>query len=233
MMKPLPLLVILLLAEPALAEGQTIVFPRPDQARSICPGGMLPPDDFDPLMKEWYLRSIGECHDPVVGCEPRRTTMAYGGDRMAHYLIHQYEMNEATPGCVGAHYLRMIGFARSPVGIQYLLQEIEQPHSPGRDQIALSGLRYSASQQAIDKAIEVLGRGDKGHLHASAVYVIRANAILMGHLLPSDEAFLRSLETGREARIAGSASVALKDLEQRGIVEQKAAHPVEFDSWRP
>jgi hypothetical protein len=200
---------------------------------SVCSTtGMLPPDDLDPLMREWYLRSLGGCEDNLLGCEPTTTTMAYGGDRMANYLIHQYETNEATTGCVGAHYLRMIGFTRSPIGIQYLIHETDNPHSPQRDQAALGALMYSASQQAIDKAFDVLQRPGQEHLRGVAVYVIHANAIKMGHLLPSDEVLMRRLEKDRTPGLYGYSSRALKDLEQRGIIAPQA-HPVELEMWKP
>ena len=148
---------------------------------------------------------------------------------MASYLIHLFEESQRQ-GCSGATYLWQIGLTRSPVGINYLLKEVDQPRVRSSDRWASKGLKHCKSQRAIDWAVATLSKPDRADFHAVAVSTIRANAIDMGSLLPSDEALLRRLEQ-QPGGLQIPATKALKDLEARGIIQQRP-HPPELDQFK-
>lgn len=210
--------------------------PAKNQAAGLPTGQdeiMRPPDNSDPEMQMLWneITHTPSCNTVLVLCEPRLGKVKGGGDRLAKYLISQYELAEIRKKGTGDSYLRFVG-ATGERGVSYLLEKASRPETM---QIGLEGLLFAADVRAIDKAVWVLSKEDFNLPGVLAVGVVRLNMITSGTIRESDLALLRRLEQDEKRGLRGWASRALKDLEARGLItpDEKYPHPEDLKMWVP
>ena len=194
---------------------------------------MRPADDSDPEMQKLWNEIVHtpSCNSVLVLCEPRLGKIKAGGDRLAKYLISQYELSEAAQEGSGDSYLRFVG-ATGESGKSYLLERASRPETM---QIGLEGLLFAEDLRAVDKAAWVISQRNPQLPNVLAVNVMRLNMITSGVIRPGDVAFLRRLEEDKAFDLRGYASRALKDLEDRGLIvpDERYPHPADLKMWVP
>ena len=147
-----------------------------------------PLDDSDPemqqLMKQVY--AVGGCAQPGRPCQPAVDLVRGGGDRLAAYLITQYERTLEDGYSNWVTYLTLVGETQSDTGFEFISQRLErQPDLSIEERRALiTALSHTAHEEAIDIALGILGsESDVGMLNRS-VNVLWRVSIDVGHLRP-------------------------------------------------
>lgn len=141
--------------------------------------GVRPPDDSDPEMRRVWLEILGapNCKDFSMTCEPRASLFKSGGDRLAEYLIRQYEESviQGHPGA--GHYMLYIATTGSERGIRYVLDEYQNPKRTGGRSAALQGLLDARDPRASDVALRLLNDEKvTGRMSKLALEVLTRNA---------------------------------------------------------
>lgn len=147
------------------------------------PPSLRPLDDSDPEMKG-LLGTFFEqtpCGNSATGlCEQAIALLRGGGDRLASYLITQYERNEAEGYPNHGTYLRLLGHSESKSACSYLTTLVRSradalatDHSVLAHQhliFAIEGLGNTRHLEAIDPALEMIDRfGDDEEIQIRAV----------------------------------------------------------------
>lgn len=196
---------------------------------TACPSGGHRADDSDPEMQSLWKRIITPnqvCNQsPLILCDSRRKMLEEGGERLAAYMIGQYN-SSVNKGCPDSTYLELLG-ATGNRGTQYLL---EKAGRPGEPRAWLQGLLFANDLQAIDRAVEVLRQDEMAEFHVLAVSVMLVNMRSTGVVRPSDLGVLQRLE--RDSNVRGQASRTLYNLEMDGLVEEDQPHPPDLKQWQ-
>ncbi len=136
------------------------------------------------LMKQVY--AVGGCAQPGRPCQPAVDLVRGGGDRLAAYLITQYERTLEDGYSNWVTYLTLVGETQSDTGFEFISQRLErQPDLSIEERRALiTALSHTAHEEAIDIALGILGsESDVGMLNRS-VNVLWRVSIDVGHLRP-------------------------------------------------
>lgn len=121
-----------------------------------------PWDDSDPEMRivvEKYLGKSRCVRQPGERCpnwKERRADLVKEGDRLAEYLIRQYEASVAEGFFDTQTMLTMIARTESDMATQYLIGLAERPRSDKELRFSLSALKECRSDKAIVAALRML-----------------------------------------------------------------------------
>lgn len=194
-----------------------------------------PMDDSDPEMKE-YFSSIpgGDCGNELQFNRYHRREYAHrkfvaGGDRLALYLIRQYQASVDEGYVDSAQFLHYAAYTTSKTAFSFITQLLEEAQQR-RDRVtlldALGALGRTEQPEAIDIALEILATEGDSATTAHAIQVVRRtvdlteahrpDAIDMLHAIEWDESELRS---NRKAAWA-----ALNHLARYGLVAHRRPH---------
>jgi len=123
--------------------------------------GRRPLDDSDPEMRDLAQRFFGQgaCNrGPGGRCPEAAQPLVDGGDRMARYLIRQYEQSLAEGYPDTATLMTAIGGTASTTGTSYVVEKVERPRDETEADFALSALQECRSGRAVDAALRLLER---------------------------------------------------------------------------
>ena len=160
-----------------------------------------PFDDRDPEMKylaQYYLAQ-GTCPTaPREPCVDAGKPLWEGGDRLARYLIAQYEasLDEGYPDTTTI--VTAIGGTRSDTGLRYMERMIKKPRTPRERKQGLTGLARCNRDEAIDIALQVLRESQDVDDRRLAVKAISGNLYLLGHPRPDVEPVLEDIASNPE-----------------------------------
>jgi hypothetical protein len=123
--------------------------------------GRRPLDDSDPEMRDLAETFFGQgsCNrGPGLRCPEAKAPLQAGGDRLASYLIRQYDESllEGYPDT--ATILTAIAGTESKTGSLYIESLVDAPRDDRERDFALSALRECASERCVDAALRVLDR---------------------------------------------------------------------------
>lgn len=186
--------------------------------------GVRPPDDSDPEMQRLWVEILRSpnCRDYSMRCEPRQRLFRFGGDRLAGYLIRQFEESLAGGYPGAGHYLLYVATTGSERGIRYVLDEFENPKRENGRSAALAGLLDAGDPRAIDLAVRLLNDPTvTGRASEVAMNVLRRNAEATETISSEGVQVLRRLESEQNTEkpwLRKDAFRALNGLERRGIV---------------
>ena len=138
--------------------------------------GRRPLDDSDPEMRDLAQRFFGQgaCNrGPGGRCPEAAQPLVDGGDRMARYLIRQYEQSLAEGYPDTATLMTAIGGTASPIGTSYVVERVERPRDETEADFALSALQECRSGRAVDAALRLLDRAPRDDWR-SRVQAVRA-----------------------------------------------------------
>lgn len=133
-------------------------------------------DDSDAEMKALLeeIRSSPTC-EPGPICEPRKSLYRQGGDRLADYLIRQYEAS-VTEGYPGGAYLAKVTLTGSMRGVRYVVNEYRNPRDSQARIAALHALAAAADPDAIDIAMGLLEqKGNIERIDLLSLSILRQN----------------------------------------------------------
>lgn len=171
--------VLLLLAYPALGQ---VVFDESDARRGSSPTVVHRPlDNSDPEMKrlaEQYF-GRGPCNSgPGVRCPEAGLPLEAGGDRMAAYLIRQYE--ESFHGGNNTQTLLSgVARTRSDTGVAYVLDRTRSPRDKRELDEALYAIARVGDGRSADAALAVLRTTDDPQIEAVALMALGENLVRM------------------------------------------------------
>ena len=138
--------------------------------------GRRPLDDSDPEMRGLAQRFFdqGPCNrGPGGRCPEAAQPLIDGGERMARYLILQYERSLKEGYQDVATIMTAIGATASRAGTDYVVGRIENPRDDGEADHALRALRECRSSDAVDMALRLLDRTPRDDWR-SRVQAVRA-----------------------------------------------------------
>jgi hypothetical protein len=146
------------------------------------PPSLRPLDDSDPEMKALLGTFFAEtpCGNSATGlCEQAIAPLRGGADRLASYLITQYERNEAEGYPNHGTYLRLLGHTESMSACSYLTTLVRsRADASAADQsvlahqhlvFAIEGLGNTRQIEAIDPALEMIDRFQDEEVQIRAV----------------------------------------------------------------
>jgi len=227
-------LLVLMTSGAVGVHGQLAPWPRADQPRTSVKHSR-PLDDSDPEMKE-YFSSIpgGDCGNELQFNRYHRREYAHrkfveGGDRLALYLIRQYQASVDEDYVDSARFLNYAAYTTSETAFSFitrLLKEAQQRRDRVTALDALGALSRTEQPGAIDIALEILATEGDSATTAYAIQVVRRtidlteahrpDAIDMLHAIEWDEGELRSVRR--------AAWAALNHLARYGLVPDRRPH---------
>lgn len=198
------------------------VHPATDQegppAKRVTP---RPLDDSDPEMQMLAHLHFGGggCNREGKVCWEKLGPLRGGGDRLALYLIRQYE-ETVREGALGERrLLTAVGGTGSREGLRYLRSLIDNPPSPKAHRDAILGLRYHGSHEALALAFREYDRAQGADsqdrlCRAAALAAVRRNLQLFPTIPPGAERRLQDIadrpsSTGQNR---GAAQAILREI---------------------
>jgi hypothetical protein len=146
------------------------------------PPSLRPLDDSDPEMKALLGTFFQEtpCGNSATGlCEEAIALLRGGGDRLASYLITQYERNEAEGYPNHGTYLRLLGHTESTSACSYLTtlagsradSFAADPSVLAHQHLifAIEGLGNTRQMEAIDPTLQMIDRFEDEEVRIRAV----------------------------------------------------------------
>lgn len=231
----LVLAALLLLAGSAAAYETVVVGPEGSRGVTV---ERCPLNDSDPEMKALLesLMGRGPCGSPS-GCPERRVGYEQGGERLARYIIAQYERC-VSEGYYATELLSRIAFTSTDLGFQFLRSQVEAgPESVGMREyrFSLQALARVRDPRAIDVAVSVAQSDEPKRIRSLAVQVagevMRASGVAPSYAVE----FLRVLEdrTSEPLGIRRGAWLELNALEDAGLIARRSRGPDPVESVRP
>lgn len=177
-----------------------------------------PFDNSDPEMRalvaEVYAR--GGCATQDGPCEAAAEVLRSGGNRVAAYLITQYErsVHDGYPNTVT--YLTLIAHTHSDVGFEYVRNLVEE--SEGSRQArrhAMRALSRTGHPEATDIALRVIQTDPDPGILPTAINTLWKVAIATDELRPDVSDFL--IDFSKDPLYGGYAALALRRLREHGF----------------
>jgi hypothetical protein len=214
--------------------GQLAPWPGADPTRTSVKHGR-PLDGSDPEMKR-YFSSIpgGDCGNELQLNRYHRRESAHrkfveGGDRLALYLIRQYQASVAEGYVDSARFLNYAAHTTSETAFSFITRLLEEARQR-RDRVnllnALRALRWTEQPAAIDIALAILATEEDSVVRTDAIEVVRRtvdfteahrpDAIEMLHAIEWDESELHPVRR--------AAWAALNRLARYGLVPDRRPH---------
>ena len=168
--------------------------------------------DMQQLMDS--LHDGGSCgKDPGQRCSETEARFAAGGDRLARYLIRQFEagLSEGYPNRVT--YLSYIAYTHSEVGFQYIADRVRNRSGLSEDDAenSIHALGRTADARAIDETLRVL-RDEVAHCRERSA-AIRALVWTMERTGSRRDDAIRVLrDLGSDRRVSYYVNKKLKEL---------------------
>lgn len=186
-----------------------------------------PFDDSDPdmqaLMGQVYAQ--GGCAQPGRPCEPAHNLMRLGGNRLADYLIRQFELGLEQGYPDRLTYLSYIAYTESDSGFRYIRDRVRNREELSLDdqRYAARALSYTAEPKAIPIAFELLESEHDIGILKSAVNTLWRVPIVTGELSPSVLDTLVALNSGElhDGRLRVTSGRALEYLRSHFDVEHE------------
>ena len=158
--------------------------------------GVREPDDTDPEMRDLYkaIMSKGPCATaPEQPCLDALAGFQSGGDRLATYLIAQFEASAADERRGSHALLKRIAYTTGPdssLGCEYLVARVDADPDEGhayelRDEFylgAVNALRYCKSRplEVMRAAMDAYNRWPDSRVREGAYHAIRRNGLERG-----------------------------------------------------
>jgi hypothetical protein len=180
---------------------------------------LRPFDDSDPamqaLMGEVYAR--GGCARPGQRCEPAHRVLVRGGDRLARYLIDQFERSISAGYPDRLTYLEYTASTESETGFQYIRHRVRRGPELGRDdyEYAARALSKTGHDGAIDEAFRLLEEETDEMVLFYAINTLWKVPLERGELRDDALARLLELKDAGHARVRVAARTGLVKLAER------------------
>jgi hypothetical protein len=160
---------------------------------------------------------------PGQACQAAADLLQIGGDRLARYLIRQFEASLTDGYPNRLTYLSLIAETRSEVGFEYVLDRVRRKDDlPLEDwRYAARALSYTGRDAAVDEALQLLDTQTDPAVLTSAVNTLWRVAEAQDELRPDTLARLLELEQSGSPRLRPLAKGALDRLGSRFPVPER------------
>lgn len=147
-----------------------------------------PFDAADPEMQALMARAyaVGGCARPEQTCEPAARLFREGGDRLARYLIGQYERSLRDGYPSSRTYLNYIAYTQSETGLDYILNRVQETRSRTLEEYheAVAALSKTGRWGAVDEAVRILDADEPPSIREQAVNTLWRVSIAQNELRP-------------------------------------------------
>jgi hypothetical protein len=184
-----------------------------------------PFDDSDPEMKALMAQvyAQGGCAQPGERCKPASDLLVMGGDRLASYLITQFERSLKDGYPDHLTYLSYIAKTESETGFEYVLDRVRRKGELSVDdwRYAARALSHTGQDGAVDEALRLLATETDPGVLDSAVNTLWRVAEARNHLRRDSLEKLLELEASGPPRLQSLASGVLDRLSQNFQVPER------------